>query len=131
MAFNFSVLGAPRTKKNSSRVVRAGGFTKVLPSKAFTLWHKEASSYALLIKTLLREQGADLPITERVNVAAVFFCDRYGKAADAVGLYQAIADWMEDVGILENDRQIITWNGSRVDSDKVNPRTEVSIEVIG
>ncbi len=48
-----------------------------------------------------------------------------------VGLLQATSDILGTAGILENDRLIDNYDGSRiVGIDKVNPRTEIVIRAV-
>lgn len=48
---------------------------------------------------------------------------------DLVGLLQATSDILEKAGILENDRLIIGYDGSRIAGlDKRNPRVEIEIQ---
>lgn len=116
-----TVYGAPRTKKTSNRVVRAGRFTKVLPSEAFERWE------ALAVPQMRIAWAGRAPIAHAVNVRAVFYRD--AERGDAVGYYQALADALETAGVLVNDKHIVSWDGSRLAKDKNRPRVEVEIEV--
>lgn len=126
LALKFIVTGAPRTKKTSNQLVRTKGKGRavVLPSKAWRAWVKDA-----LILPSDNEAGkADLPIEEMCNCKAVFYRD--ARRGDAVGYYQGLADLLEKRGVLANDKQILSWDGSRMLIDRENPRTEVELEVI-
>lgn len=47
---------------------------------------------------------------------------------DLVGLMQATADLLEAAGVLENDRLILSWQGTNIEGiDKNNPRAEISL----
>lgn len=131
--YTFTIEGPPRTKKNSSRLVLKP-FPRLLPSKAYEKWEAEAMRFALLEKTKLRdEQGAILPIDGPVNVSALFFHNAkvVEQEPDPVGLYQALADFLEAARFIINDRQIRSWNGSEVMQDLANPRIEVTISLRG
>lgn len=146
MKYKFTLPVAPRTKKNSPRAVKVGGFTKVLPSKAYCDYFKAAMGYAILIRTQLRDQGAMLPIRKQVIVTAYFYLDA-NRAADVNGLQQALGDWMQETiaskkhpgktrrvgaGIIGDDVQIKHWGDSQIAGvDRAFPRTEVTIEVLG
>lgn len=119
----------PRTKKNSSRVVKVGRFTKVLPSKAFCDWQDAALLEAIQTKFSLARYGVRLPITCGVQVRALVF--REASIGDAVGFYQAIGDFLQAAGIIANDRQIVHWDGSRLLKDSARPRVEVEIHECG
>lgn len=71
------------------------------------------------------ECGLVLPWRGNLNCCALFYRDRL--TGDAVGYYQALADALEEAGIVENDRLIVSWNGSQLLKDAKNPRIEVSL----
>lgn len=118
----FVVKGPPRTKKNSSRIVNAGRFKKLLPSEAFVAWNDITQPQLAVVLRSFPE----MPITRDVNMKALFF--RQKNSGDAVGFYQALADALEEAGILENDRQVVSWDGSRLLKDAENPRIIVTIQ---
>lgn len=138
----FIIEGAPRTKKTHSRIVqipKAGsrkcpacghrpGFPKLLPSKAHDKWHKDAMLECLYVKADLVRAGVHLPIYDVVNVRAVFY--RESRVGDACGFYQALGDLLQDAGIIVNDSQIASWDGSRLAKDAGRPRIEVWLQVV-
>jgi hypothetical protein len=63
-----------------------------------------------------------------VNCEARIYRDR--NTGDAVGYYQAIADTLEKIGIVENDRLIVAWDGTRLLKDAENPRVEVTLSAV-
>lgn len=65
-----TIPGAPRTKKNSGRIVHAGGL-RLLPSKAWEQWANQVSP--MLRAWALRSRLQ--PITYPVNCAALFYRD--------------------------------------------------------
>jgi Holliday junction resolvase RusA-like endonuclease len=121
----FVIPGAPRTKKNSSMLSFRGRAPRMLPSKAFREWNKQAQICLMLIHGELGGSPL-LPLMVPVNCRALFFLDRDWRG-DAVGYYQALADALEEGGIVENDRLITQWDGSRVMVDAANPRIEVEL----
>lgn len=117
--------GPPRTKKNSGRIVgRNGGRMRLLPSEAFETWN------ALAQMQLARVRAAEtgLPFRGPVNIKALFF--RHADVGDACGFYQALADALEEGGIVVNDRQVRQWDGSRLLKDSSQPRIIVTVEGI-
>ncbi len=116
-------LGAPRTKKNHGIITNRGANPRILPSPQFSAWNRMAQMQ--LAK--YRVTGANwfhfcgVP----VNVQALFYRDKL--TGDAVGYYQALADALEEGGIVENDRLIVSWDGSRLMKDAKNPRVEIEI----
>lgn len=121
------IYGAPRTKKNSGRIVKPRGLSHaiVLPSAAYTKWRARVLPQLRIIAGKLRDRGHVLPLEHAVNCAAIFY--REARIGDAVGYYQALADLLEDGGILRNDRLIVSWDGSRLDKDDDEPRVEVTL----
>jgi hypothetical protein len=73
--------------------------------------------------------GSILPRTAAYNVRATFYRDRNGPG-DAVGYYQGLADLLEKRGIVANDRQLVSWDGTRITLDRDRPRVEVRLEEV-
>lgn len=135
MTLSFTIPGAPRTKKTSPRVFPGVRFPKVLPSEAHEAWFAEAMSYAPKIVSQLREAGAELPLQGPVEVTAVFYREN-GVEGDLNGYMQALGDWLQapklrprrnGAGIIADDSQIESWDGTRRAIDRTAPRIEVTI----
>ena len=140
----FTILGRCRTKKNSGRIVRTKtGKPTILPSAAHAEWFKCAMQQSADIRRTVEHAGlVTLPITGPVNVAAKFYRDR--NVGDANGFYQALGDFLQSTafnkktgktirtgaGILVDDKQIASWNGSVLLKDAAHPRIEVEITVL-
>lgn len=95
------------------------GRVKVQPGKLYRQWARLA---------VVQWEGGDvpeLPIDVPVGICALIYRDR--ATGDAQGFYQAIGDYLEDQGILKNDRLIEHWDGSRRLKDKDHPRIELTI----
>lgn len=144
----FSITGAPRTKKTSNRIIQikakggGRGFTKILPSEAHEAWFKGAMLQAGEIRRALTDAGLELPIQGDVNISAIFYRER--AAGDLTGFMQALADFLQEprvnesgkttrhgAGVLRDDVQIVSWDGSRLSKDSACPRIEVRIQVVG
>ena len=121
MIWSATIYGVPRTKKNSAQIVRAGFRPRLIPSAAFRAWNKQAQ----LQLAVLRKNLGD-PIDFAINCRAMFY--REALRGDAVGFYQAIADALEEGGIVLDDKYIVSWDGSRMLKDAVNPRIEIVLE---
>lgn len=129
MLLAFVIFGAPRTKKNHSRIVgRNTGRMRLLPSEAHEEWERVALGSMYGIRAAARKFGVGLPIAEDVNCRAVFY--RQANIGDANGYYQALADFLQNAGIVKNDQQIKQWDGARLRKDSANPRIEVWLEAI-
>lgn len=123
MTIQFTVWGAPRTKKTSNQVVTRGG-VRVLPSKAWTRWVKTAP--------ILRGTNRDEPVRQVLgvpdkpyNIAATFYRD--ARRGDAVGYYQGLADLLEKRRVISDDKFFVSWDGSRLEIDRENPRVVVRL----
>lgn len=117
----FTILLAPVTKKNSQRIVRCGSYSRIMPSKQYERYEKDAGHF-------LRRIAPTQPIDEPVEVTAVFYMPTR-RRVDLTNLLEAVDDVLVKYGILadDNSKIIASHDGSRVMYDKANPRTEVSI----
>jgi len=93
------VFGSPRTKKNHSRLVRAGRRLRLVPSAAHETWARSAIPQ-------LRAQWQQPPLIGRVAVRALFYRER--NVGDLVNFMQALADALEAAAVVENDRLIVS-----------------------
>ena len=116
----FTIPLEPRSKKNSSRVVKAAnGRTFVVPSKEFAEYQK---SCGWLIPK------PDKPIECKVNIKAMYYM-KSRRRVDITNLHSALHDVLVHYGVIADDNMkiVIGTDGSRVRYDKNNPRTEVEI----
>lgn len=123
-----TIPGTPRTKKTSNRVVRAGrsGKIRVLPSAAWAEWCLDVHAWWVKLPAASR-RGFPLP-DQDYNICALIYRD--ALRGDAVGYYQGLADVLQVIGVVTNDVQLCTWDGSRLLLDRANPRVEITIEPI-
>jgi hypothetical protein len=115
---SFTVTGAPRTKKNSRRHVKVRGNLVPLPSKAFADWQRKCAITPEIVLP-------DVPY----NVRAIFYRD--AERGDACGYYQGLSDLLQHHDVISNDKYLVSWDGSRLAVDRVNPRVEVTLTPIG
>ena len=134
----FTIFGPCRTKKTSSQIVHIGKFHKLLPSRPYLEWFALAMQQAPRIRRELAARGAHLPLAGLVEVSAVFY--RQTCVGDLCGFLQALGDYLQEprrkpkrngAGIIKDDAQIDSWDGSRRAKDAANPRIEVTIRVLG
>lgn len=119
MEYQFTIDLKPITKKNSQRVIRDGaGHTRIIPSAAYKRYEKECALFMPRVG----------PIETAVNVKAVYYMPNK-RRVDLTNLHEALHDILVYYGVLadDNSRIIASTDGSRVDVDKRNPRTEVTI----
>lgn len=114
-----TIYGTPRTKKNSGRIVPRGERNILLPSAAWSDW---AAAVAPKLQAWVAAQKL-VPIAQPMNCAAIFYRD--ALRGDAVGFYQGLADLLEKGGVVEDDKWIVTWDGSRLRKDAARPRVEL------
>lgn len=120
MELRITIPGAPRTKKNHGELVRVGGKRKLLPSRSWRAWC--AAALPGLRQAVAQLRGT-LPLQQAVNCTAIFYRD--AARGDAVGYYQGLADILEEGGIVGDDKWIVSWNGSRLETDRSDPRVEL------
>lgn len=123
--WHFTVWGKPQTKKTSNEIAMVKGKIRVFPNPKWRKWAKDAPMTGLRFQgsAPLRAKGT------RLNCRAHFYRD--ANRGDAVGYYQGLADLLEKRGIVFNDSQIVSWDGSRLFVDKDQPRVEVTLEEVG
>lgn len=124
----FAVFGPPRTKKNSPQRKRRGRRTFTLPSEAYCTWESRARLSLPAVRRGFEEAGISLPITEPVNCNIQVYLEVFN--GDPVGFYQGWADWMQKVGIIRNDVQVRSWDGSWLHKDAERPRIECQLAVV-
>jgi Holliday junction resolvase RusA-like endonuclease len=113
---------------------RRGGFPKVLPSLAFEEWQSDAIRQCMLIKPKLIAAGVELPIVHPIGIEALFYLAPAKSGAmrldcpDLSNLMEAVADMLQEAGIIQDDRLIADWDGSRRLLGE--PRVEVFITVL-
>ena len=119
----YTIYGDPVTKKNSQRIVKAGKYTRVLPSNAYLQYRADS------IAQITGEKR--LHISSPVNLKVVYYM-RTKQRVDLVNLLEATCDILVDAGVLDDDnsRIVVGHDGSRVEYDKQNPRAEITITPI-
>ena len=110
--------GSIRSKKNSKRIFATGRFKRVLPSKAYCEWEQNVRA-DLSMYAFFKD-----PISCPVSVEGHIYFK--GQRPDLSGALESIGDALEGM-IWENDRQIESWDGSRLYHDLNNPRTEITV----
>lgn len=118
---HITLIGEPRTKKNSARILRSGaGRPFVAPSKAFEEYQ------GICLWQIKRPHS---PISARVNVRCVYYM-KTARRVDLANLIEATTDILVKAHVLEDDNSkiVAAHDGSRVEHDKKNPRAEIWIE---
>jgi len=121
----FTIIGPPRTKGNSFRVVIRNDRPRVLPSKPYTIWFRAAR---LQINLQRVAQGLRAPLERPVHVRAQFY--RARAVGDIDNYAKALGDCLQRSGVLANDKLIASWDGTRLLVDHARPRVELAITEI-
>jgi hypothetical protein len=125
LIMSFTIPGRPSTKKTSQRVVRRGGFTKILPSLLYEKYENHCKSYC---ESFWKNLGYD-PIDFGISIKLKVSLDSW-IVGDECGYQQANGDIIQKHGIISDDMWI-HWadNGNHmIHYDKENPRIEVEIK---
>jgi len=125
--YKFILQGPLRIKKNSKRIicVWAKGRKRpmIVSSEAYLKWEKHARMHLRFQLPPGRFQLMTAPLW--VKVLAFY----KGSKPDLSGVLESVGDCLEGI-VYENDRQIQSWDGSRLFHDKANPRTEIEVRII-
>lgn len=115
-----TIYGNPITKKNSSRIIRAGNRAMLIPSAQYKAYEANALKQ---IPGSKRQR-----ISEPVNVQCVYYMQTR-RRCDLVNLLEATLDILVRSDVLEDDhcRIAAMHDGSMVKYDRDNPRTEIEI----
>lgn len=120
---HITLYGRPITKKNSSRIVKCGNYTKIIPSKQYSKYEKDC----------LRQITGDKKkaINTAINLKCVYYMPTKHKV-DLVNLLEATCDILVKAKVLEDDNIniIMGHDGSKALYDKDNPRVEIEIKEI-
>lgn len=110
----FTIPLEPRTKKNHQMIARG----RIIQGEAYRQYEKDALWFLPKME----------PISEPVNVKAVYYMKSY-RRVDLTNLESALLDILVKGGVLADDNWKIVYStdGSHVEVDSKNPRTEVEI----
>ena len=109
----------PRTKKNSSRIVKMGSRLALLPSKQYKEFEEEC---IYKIDNKIKQ----LYIDEPINIKAVFYMPTK-RRVDITNLLSALDDI---AGVIKDDNRniVVSHDGSLVLYDKERPRIKIEIK---
>ena len=101
LILKFTIPGRPSTKKTSQRVVRRGGFTKVLPSLLYEKYENHCKEYCEYFWKRYKLDPMDFGIGIKLKV----FLDSW-VVGDECGYQQAHGDIIQKHGIIADDMWI-------------------------
>ncbi len=130
-----TILGPPRTKKNHQRIIRVKGRPVIMQAKTSEGWEKSAVAQLQIqwnhrSPMVIRgdhEESKKRPVPRDgpLSLRALVYRDR--KVGDLGNYLAAVCDALERAGVVENDRLIQSFDGSRLLVDKARPRVEIEI----
>lgn len=120
----FTIPLNPITKKNSQQIINNPRTKRpmIIPSKKFRQYQKDCGHFI---------QRPNKPIDYPVNIKAIYYMQTKRKV-DLTNLHEALHDILVHYGVIKDDNSniVVSTDGSRVDYDKENPRTEVEIREV-
>ena len=118
-SLNFTIKTNPRSKKNSSQIIRVHGKTMLIPSKLYKQYEKDCAWFL---------PHLDKPIDYPINLKCIFYMPTK-RRVDLCNLQEAVCDMLVHYGILADDNRniVATMDGSMVLYDKKNPHTDIEI----
>lgn len=121
MIYKYTIPLPPITKKNSQRILRAGGRSFIAPSAAYAKYEQAAMWYLT--------PKPRIPIAYSVQVVCIYYM-LTRRRVDLTNLCEATHDILVKAGVLADDNRdiVASLDGSRVFWDKENPRTEIIIK---
>ena len=116
----YTLLGAPRTKKNSQRIFKGrGGQPFLVPSAAYAQYEKDC---------LRQLHPPSRPLAGPVNVRCLYYMPTR-RRVDLTNLLEATDDILVKAGVIADDcaAVVAAHDGSRVLLDRQRPRVEIEI----
>lgn len=119
-----TIFGQPITKKNSQIPIVAGNRPYIIQSKAYRAYEKMVKHQLSLMPF---ESAIPKPISGDIHVKCLYYLATASKP-DLCNLMAATHDILEHCGIILNDKQIKSVDGSRIMGKDPNPRVEIEIK---
>ena len=118
-----TIHGQPITKKNSQQIIMAGKRPCIIQSKAYRAYEKLAKQQIALL-------GSREPVSGPVTVKCLYYLST-SRTPDLSNLMAATHDILEGCGVILNDEQIKSVDGTRIMGKSPTPRVEIEIEPFG
>ena len=114
--------GRPITKKNSQIPIKTkSGKFFIIQSKQYRAYEKDC------LLQIMTQQLMTPPLIGRLHLRAWYYMPDK-RRPDLLNLLQATADIVEKAKVIENDKDIVSFDYSRIMGvDKENPRVEIEI----
>ncbi len=118
--FSCTLPGRCYVKKGTQKVFG----NRLVYSPQFQMWQRQAILEIANIKMKLNWKQ---PVTDFVHLKCLFFFGNHQAEADLSALYEGVQDVLEKCKIIENDRLILSHDGSRKLFEKDKWFTEVRL----
>ena len=116
---HLTILGPPATKKNSMQAMCIGGKPRLLQSKKYRDYEKDALQQLWV--------WGNQTVPGEVEVVCRYFVPDLRKR-DLTNLLAASHVVLTKAGLIEDDSRIVSVDGSRIQGvDRENPRVEITI----
>lgn len=108
--YKFEIRGQAPSKKNTHESKWSYKHKRfvIAPAKKYMYWENAA---VLQLKSQ-KKNGVDYPVTGKLHVKIMIY-RRHNYKPDLSNLIQSVEDALEKAGIIENDNQIESLDGSR------------------
>lgn len=118
---NLTIYGEPRSKKNSMQIVRIGTSHRLIQSKNYRDYERDAVRQ-------IEDAHKAYHVDYRVNIRYTFFRSSK-RRVDLSNLIAAADDVLVKAGVIEDDnwKIVVGHDGSRIRFDPIAPRTEIEI----
>ena len=126
----FTISGNPVSSKNSRPIFinKATGSRFIGKSKALT-GYIEKGLYELKRQKLDLSYAYNFPREMDIEIKFTFYV-KDNRKRDLVNLCQAPLDLLQKAEIISDDSIVKSLDGSRINIDKNNPRTEIQINIL-
>lgn len=121
--FKCTIPGRAGILKNSKKLVRAGGRIFPVSSDKYKKW--EAFAYLCIKKAKLGPT-----ISGPVNVSMKFYFKNHAHECDLDNLFAGPNDVLQKALVIENDKLVYSFDGSRKVFDDPNERIEIEITAL-
>lgn len=127
---SFSLAGRVRSKKNSKQMILRGGKPRIISSSAFQAWETQARAELFLQKRSLENAGQVFPIKGNLCLTISFGMKGRAHEPDLSNLIEGPQDLLQELGVIENDKQITQIVASKK-MDDIFDHCEITISKTG
>jgi len=118
-----TLIGNPKGKKNNMQIVKHGNKSSLMQGEAYLQYEQDC-----LRQITCKHK---LAINSPINIKAIYY-RKNAISCDLTNLLSATHDILTKAGVIADDnfKIVKSVDGSRVEIDRENPRTEIEITLI-